>query len=310
MRKTEIFYHSANEIDEIHGVIWKPEGDVRAVVQISHGMVEYINRYEEFAGFLTSQGIAVAGNDHMGHGQSIISEDEWGYFASENASEKAVADLYALSRRLKREYAGAPFFLLGHSMGSFLARRYAMVHGKELTGLILVGTGSQPSLTLLFGRFLVKFMELLKGERYRSRLVNQCIFGLYNKKIKHIRTPQDWISRNEENVDAYRNDRACMFLFTLNGYETLISTLSYIQDKNNINRLPTELPMLFVSGEEDPVGNYGKGVRQVCSAYRRRGVKEIQLKLYPEDRHEVLNESDRQDVYQYIYKWIAGHITA
>lgn len=308
MQKTEFYYPSCDEIHDIHAVMWKPEGDVRAVVQISHGMIEYVNRYEELAGYLTARGILVVGNDHLGHGQSVMSEAEWGFFASGDAGGKVVRDLHTLTMRVRREYPTVPYFLLGHSMGSFMARRYAMTYGTELDGAVFVGTGNQPTAMVRFVKLLVNFLSILLGERYRSRLVNWLMFGVYNKHFKPNRTRFDWLSRNQENVDRYRKDKACTFLFTLNGYKTLFSTLLFIEKDSNISLIPAKLPVLLLSGEEDPVGNYGRAVKQVYMIYKRRGIKDLSIKLYPGDRHEVLNEIDREEVYEYLYRWINKRI--
>lgn len=308
MQKMEFYYPSSDEIHEIHAIVWKPEGDVRAIVQISHGMIEYVDRYEEFAEYLTARGILVVGNDHLGHGQSVMSEAEWGFFASGDASGKVVRDLHTLTLRMRREYPAVPYFLLGHSMGSFMARRYAMTYGSEITGAIFVGTGNQPKLVVRFGKMLVEFLSIFYGERYRSKLVEQVVFGAYNKRFKPARTKYDWLSRHQENVDKYSKDRACTFLFTLNGYKTLFSTLLFIEDSKNINKLPSKLPILLLSGEDDPVGDYGKAVRKVYMIYKKLGIKDLSLKLYPQDRHEVMNEVDRKDVYAYLYSWVDKRI--
>lgn len=308
MQKTELYIPSSDGIHEIHAIIWKPEGDVRALVQISHGMIEYADRYEELAEYLTARGILVFGNDHLGHGKSVISEEEWGFFASGDASAKVVQDLHSLSLKIRKEYAKVPYFLLGHSMGSFMARRYAMTYGTELDGAIFVGTGNQPSWMVHLGRGVVSFLSIFMGERYKSRLVEKLMFGTYNKRFSPAKTKFDWLSRNEENVEKYSNDKACTFLFTLNGYKTLLSTILFIEKRSNIFKIPAKLPVLLLSGEDDPVGDYGKAVRQVYMIYKQRGIEDLSCKLYPEDRHEVLNETDRKEVYAYLYQWLDKRI--
>lgn len=309
MQKIEFYFPSSDEIHDIHAIVWKPEGDVRALVQISHGMIEYVDRYEELAEYLTARGILVFGNDHLGHGQSVMSEAEWGFFASEDASEKVVRDLHTLSLKVRKDYMNVPYILLGHSMGSFMARRYAMTYGAELDGAIFVGTGNQPSWLVKFGKNLVSFLSIFYGERYRSKLVEKMMFGSYNKRFAPVKTQYDWLSRNEENVEKYKNDKACTFLFTLNGYKTLFSTLLFIEKKMNILKLPAKLPVLLLAGEDDPVGDYGKAVRQVYMIYKQRGIKDLSIKLYPKDRHEVLNEIDRKEVFAYLYQWIDKRIS-
>ena len=193
-------------------------------------------------------------------------------------------------------------------MGSFMARRYAMTYGAELDGAIFVGTGNQPVAMVRFGKILVEFLSIFFGERYRSKAVERTMFGAYNKHFKPVRTQYDWLSRNTENVDKYSQDKACTFLFTLNGYKTLFSTLLFIEKPANIARIPMKLPILLLAGEDDPVGDYGKAVKQVYMIYRRQGIKDLSLKLYPQDRHEVMNELDRKEVYQYLYNWLNKRI--
>ncbi len=309
MQKTEFYFSSSDEIHDIHAVVWRPEGDVRAVLQISHGMTEYVNRYEELAEYLTARGILVVGNDHLGHGQSVIREEEWGFFASGDAGGKVVRDLHTLMQRMRKEYPKVPYFLLGHSMGSFMARRYVMTYGADLDGAVFVGTGNQPYIQVVIGQMIINFLSIFFGERYRSRLVNFLMFAFYNKRFKPVKTKYDWLSRNAENVDKYKKDKACTFQFTLNGYKTLFSTLAFIEKPVNIRQIPVQLPILFLSGEEDPVGNYGKAVKQVCAIYKKRGIRDLTLKLYPQDRHELLNELDRQNVFEYLYGWLNKRIT-
>lgn len=308
MAKKEFYFNSSNHINKIHTVVWKPEGEIRGIVQLSHGMTEYVNRYSELAKYLNRKGLLVAGNDHMGHGKSVENEQGWGYFTKKNPSKKTVEDMYHLTRILKKHYPNKPYILLGHSMGSFMARRYAMTYGKGLNGLILVGTGNQARGSVLFGLGLVRLIGIFLGEKYRSKKVYKIVFGAYQKGCSSARTEYDWLSRNEGNVDRYRKDPACTFLFTLNGYRALFSTINYIEKKKNIKKIPVNLPVLFVSGEEDPVGNYSKAVKEAYRIYKDSGIKDVEIKLYPKDRHEVLNEVDRYEVYKNIGDWIKDRI--
>lgn len=304
MIKSEFYYPSCDGVNQLHCVLWEPEGEeVKGVLQISHGMVEYIERYEYFAAQLTKAGYVVVGNDHLGHGKSV-KEDDLGYFAKEEGSKKVVEDLYRITQKMKKKYEGFPYFVMGHSMGSFLIRRYIMTYGNEVDGVVIMGTGFQPASVLGFGRLTVKVMKALKGERYRSSLCDNLSFGSYNKRIKSARTTKDWLTKDEKIVDAYLNDPYCSFIFTLNGFETLLSTIAFIQDKKNIVKIPKKLPVFMVAGAEDPVGAYGKGVRKVYEIYRNNQIQDIEMKLYPGDRHELVNELDRDVVCQDILSWL------
>lgn len=307
IEKTDLYMPSSNGSDELHIAMWKPEREVRGILQISHGMIEYIDRYDRFARFLAEKGFVVIGNDHLGHGETAA-EKNYGYFAPGDGSYYVVRDLHRVTRYIRKQYPEVPLFLLGHSMGSFMARRYAMTYGKELDGLIVMGTGSKPDWLLKVGQALVRVLIAIKGERAHSWLMEKLCFALYNRRIKPVRTPSDWLSRDEEQVDAYRSHKYCQFAFTLNGYRTLFEVIAFIQEPQNIRKLPHTLPMLFVAGAEDPVGNYGKGVKQVVRKYRRAGVTDITCKLYPEARHEILNELEYETVHEDIEQWLEGHM--
>lgn len=307
MKKSEYYFTSSNGVNQIHTILWEPE-EVRAILQISHGMAEYIERYEPFAEFMTKHGILVVGNDHMGHGKSVKAAADRGYFAKENASEKVVEDLHEVTLRTRQEYPDLPYFLLGHSMGSFMARRYLMTYGEELNGALILGTGNQPDYVIAAGKISVKLISLIKGEHYRSKLVEEGSFAGYNKRFLPANTGLEWLSRNSENLDAYRKDEACGFIFTLNGYKTIFETLTYIKNKQNIQNIPKNLPIVFLSGAEDPVGNYGKAVNALYHQYRFSGIQDVKIKLYKDDRHEILNETDRPQVYHDILKWMRKHM--
>lgn len=301
---TNVKIPSGDGMHQLHVVIWEPETSVKAVLQISHGMIEYIERYDEFAGYLNERGIAVIGNDHLGHGHTVNNEAELGYFCKRNMSATVVNDLYAVTKYAKKKYPDVPYFLLGHSMGSFMARRYLMTYGSCLTGAIICGTGRQPGMALLAGRLICAAIGAVKGENYRPEFVRKVCFGSYNERFEPAETENDWLTKDKAVVRAYNSNRLCTFSFTVNGYKTLFEVLSYIQNKRNIERIPKELPVFMIAGEEDPVGDYSKGVKSVYYTYKKAGVRNISLKLYPGDRHEILNETDKEKVYGDVYAWL------
>ncbi|MBQ1741265.1 MAG: alpha/beta hydrolase, partial [Erysipelotrichaceae bacterium] len=275
--------------------------------QIAHGMVEFIDRYENFAAFLASKGILVVGNDHIGHGGSVKSEEDWGYFG-ENGNRILLDDMHELTRLTKEKYPNLPYFLLGHSMGSFYARQYLGEFGNELDGAIIMGTGLEPLFVVKGGMFLCKLIALFKGWRYRSNFVNQVAFGSYGKKFEPLRTRADWLSKDEALVDWYINEPRCSFLFTLNAYYSMFEGIARLHDKKLLEKVPKDLPIFFVSGEDDPVGSFGKEVVYSVETLKEVGVKNIDLKLYPNDRHEILNETDKETVYADLYEWLMKHI--
>lgn len=308
IEKRESYFPSTNGVHQLHMIQWKPEGKVIAILQISHGMVEYINRYDRFATYLAKKGILVVGNDHLGHGKSVNSEEELGYFTSKDGSKIVVDDLHQLTRKMKQVYSDIPYFMLGHSMGSFFIRRYAMTYGEEVNGVIIMGTGAQPKPAIWMGNRLISFMKAFKGSTYRSSLMKKLSFGGYNKKFGSIRTENDWLTKDTNIVDQYMADKYCTFLFTLNGYQTLFDTFTFIQNKKHISQMPKNLPLLFVSGAEDPVGRNGKDVRKITELYKNAGIQSVEMKLYETDRHEILNELDYDCVYEDIYNWISRGI--
>lgn len=308
IEKSELYIHSTNGENKLHVIVWYPMDGVRAIVQISHGMSEYVDRYDRLATFLAQRGILVIGNDHLGHGETAKNMDELGYFPAKDLSKTVVDDLYKVTKTIRARYPDIPFFLLGHSMGSFLARRYLMTYGRQLDGIILMGTGSQPPAVLKAARAAADSLSLVKGKRHRSKTMLNLAFGTYNKRIKPFRTEYDWLSRDTASVDAYMADPYCGFMFTLNGYKVLFDVLSFIQDEKNIRRLPADVPVFFVAGMDDPVGHYGEDVKAICRSYREAGMKHVDLKLYPEDRHELLNELDYEQVQEDLLSFVEAHL--
>ena len=314
MVKEEFTFKSSDGINDIHAVAWLPDKDKisspKAVIQISHGMIEYIERYEVMAEFFTDRGFVVTGNDHLGHGRSVKNEDEWGYFAKKNGSECVVDDLHMLTTITKEEYPDIPYFLIGHSMGSFMARRYLMTYGSELDGAVILGTGNQPRVLVAATLASSKLVAALRGDHYRSKFITKLIFGAYNIRIKNPKTANDWICADENVVAKYNADPACTFLFTVNGIQVLMQTLMFIESKKNINRIPKKLPVMLASGMEDPVGNYGKAVRKVYNILSKAGMEDLTIALFEGCRHELHNEAVKENLYEEIYQWILEHTSS
>lgn len=279
----------------------KDFADVKGVVQIAHGMAEYSNRYAEFAMKLAENGYAVFINDHLGHGKSVASKDDLGYFGEDGVSN-LVEDMKKVTEIAKQEYPELPFILFGHSMGSFLARAYTAKYGRFLSGAIYCGT-SGPNPATGMGIALAKYLEKTKGDHHRSGFLNSIAFGPYNKKTAK-RTDFDWLSRVDEEVDKYIADELCGFCFTTNGFETLFGVLKQVSSPAWYKKVPESLPVLLIAGEDDPVGEYGKGVRKVFEGLKASGHASTLMKLYPGARHELLNETNKQEVMDDIVEWI------
>ena len=299
---------SRDGIHQLHVVMWIPEGKVRAVLQISHGMVEYVERYEEFAAYANQAGIVVVGNDHLGHGDTVRSEKEYGYFCKSHMSATVVADLHRVTIATKKRYPGVPYFLLGHSMGSFMARRYLMTYGKELTGAIVCGTGKVSAGNLFMGTAIQNILENWKGSKYRSKWFDQLIFGNYNKRVVQPKSKNDWMCSDRLVVDKRDREKKCNFIFTMNGFRTLFETITYIQKTKNIEKIPKSLPMFFIAGSEDPVGQYAKGVRALYAQYKAMGMDEMALKIYDGYRHEILMEVEKLEVFRDVIEWMDQYI--
>ncbi|XCP85253.1 alpha/beta fold hydrolase [Roseburia hominis] len=302
--KQEFTYPSRDGATRIHAIEWKPEGEIKAVLQMCHGMVEYIDRYDAFARFLNEHGYYVVGHDHLGHGGSVRSEELHGYFHDTRGNECVIGDIHKLRLITKEKYPDIPYFMLGHSMGSFLIRQYMELYGEGLSGVIVMGTGSQPAVVLGAGRMLCRVIAAVRGWTYRSALIDNMAFGSYNKKFEPARTDKDWLTKDESIVDAYRAHPWCTFRFTVNAYYHMFRGIQFAQKKENIRRIPVNLPLFLVAGADDPVGNFGKSVKQVYDTYRKCGIQDVSIKLYENDRHEILNETDRDTVFTDILEWL------
>ncbi len=287
----------------LHAFRCIPEGEVRAIVQLSHGMVEFIDRYKPLAEDLAGRGILVTGHDHLGHGGSIRTKDDYGYFAEPDGNRAVLDDLHAMTTLTKQLYPGVPYFLLGHSMGSFYARQYLCEYGAELDGAILMGTGYQPKALVTLARTVCRVLAVFFGWQHRSKLVRDLSFLGYNKGLEG-RTPHDWLNRDPAEVDKYRADERCMFTFTLNAYYSMFTGILRLYDPDFLNRMPKDLPLLFLAGDADPVGEQSKGVQRAIDSLKAVGVQNITQKFYPGARHELLVELNRQEIFADIGSWL------
>jgi len=302
--KQEFRFLSQDKRTQIHAIEWIPEGEIKAVVQMCHGMVEYIDRYHDFATFLSQNGYYVVGHDHLGHGQSVSNSDRLGYFHKTKGNEYVIGDIHQLRVRTEKRFPNVPYFMFGHSMGSFLVRQYVGVYGFGLAGAIIMGTGDQPSVILGAGKALCKLTAFFRGWKYRSSFIDGMAAGGYNKAFEKETDGSNWLSRNPENVKKYKNDLHCGYMFTVNAYYHMFAGMMKMNRQEKTGQVPKRLPILFVAGKEDPVGNFGKGVEVVYRRYKQMGITDVMIRLYENDRHEILNELDKDKVYQDILKWL------
>lgn len=304
--KNEFTYPSSDGRTNIHAIEWTPEGEIRGILQIAHGMVEFIDRYDRFARFMADHGFVVVGNDHLGHGSSVVSEENLGFFADGDGNKCVISDLHKLMLLTKRKYPNQPYFFLGHSMGSFLARQFACYFGHSLTGVILLGTSYTPEALIITGKTLCKAVAAAKGWHYRSDLLFNMVFGSNDKPFEPARTRNDWLTKDEAIVDAYNANPLNNFRFTANGYYHLFRSIEMCQKPANMARIPKDLPIFLVSGALDPVGGQGEGVRQTFEAYQKAGLTDVTMKLYEGDRHEILNELDHDLVDNDLLNWMVS----
>jgi alpha-beta hydrolase superfamily lysophospholipase len=300
--KEDFYYDSVDKKSKIHAVKWMPNIEIRGVLQIAHGMLEHIDRYDYFARFMAEHGILTAGNDHLGHGDSVLSEEDRGFFSEGDGNKSVIEDMRKLREILKEEYEGLPYFILGHSMGSFLVRQYISIYD-DLDGALLVGNGYQPYASVKAGLIISKLMAAFKGWRFRSKFINKLTIGGNNKYFEPAKTKSDWLSRDEEVVDAYIKDKRIDFIFTLNAFYYMFKGMLYLYDKEYMDKIPKNLPIILLSGEHDPVGNMGKDVKRLYDSYKKE-LTDVTIKLYKDDRHEILNELDKENIYEDILNWI------
>ncbi len=304
---------SADGLTEIHAVRWEPEGGrAKGVLQLCHGMVEHIGRYADFAEYMAGKGFFVVGHDHLGHGESIRSPEYYGYFASKHGSDVLVEDMHQVRMIAQQEHPDVPYFILGHSMGSFLLRKYLSKHGEGLSGALIMGTGTQPDSLMRVGKGVCRVLSVFQGWKHQSKFVNNLVFSggskHFEEEAKEDGGSDSWLTKDVELAERYGKDPKCQFCFTLNGFYNLFETVYYINQPENVDAIPKGLPIIFLSGEEDPVGNYGKGVEEAARIYKEAGIRDVSVKIYPGDRHEILNELDREDVYRDIFSWIQAHM--
>ena len=300
----DFYFQSSTGRTSIHALKCVPDSKPRAVVQIAHGIAEHIDRYRPFMEFLADNGFVVAGNDHLGHGKSIRVPGEQGFFAEKDGWWRVVDDMDKLHDIMSNEYPELPYVLFGHSMGSFLTRTYLIKHPDKYDGVILSGTGHQSPALVLGGNAAASVMAKLNGAMGDGAKLDSLAFGSYLNKIENPRTKFDWLSRDTEQVDKYIADPLCGFVGKIGLYRDMMQGIKFITDKKNIAQMNKEKPVYFMSGDGDPVGDYGKGVERAYKAFCDAGLHDVFMRLYPGGRHEMLNETNKEQVYQDILNWL------
>jgi len=311
MKETELSYPSADGHSTIRAWLWEPTGAAnkrespRALIQIVHGVAEYSGRYQQFVKYFVSQGFAVCSEDHIGHGLSVASAAELGHMPLHKGADALIADVHSLRQLVQDRYeTSLPYVLLGHSMGSFIVRCYLAEHGKGVIAAICSGTAQTPALTSFFGNRLAHLIAAIKGPEYRSDLLHKFGLGAYSKKVKNRRTDLDWLCTDPEVVDAYIADPLCGARLTAGGYATLTQLTQRMVAATTLAYVPKKLRLLIISGKNDPVGNMGAGPNQAFKAYNRVDIEFVDLKIFAQARHEILNEPNKRSVYNTIISWL------
>lgn len=298
---------SKDSKNSLNTVIWETEKEPVGVLQIVHGMAEYIDRYDNFAKYMTEHGFNVIGHDHLGHGYSVSDERDYGFFAEENGDKIIIEDMHSVTQYAKEKWEELPNFILGHSMGSFCLRQYLTKYSNDVFGAIIMGTGWIPSAAALLGKTIATNTCKSKGSHTVNPLLIKLTLEPYNKPFAPARTNCDWLSRDEKQVDLYVNDKLCGFDFTAGAYKDFFTVLEKIAKNRQLIGMRKSLPILITSGSVDPVGGK-KACEKLNAQYKRCGIDDVTLKLWENDRHEILNELDKSDVYDYICTWLKSKI--
>ena len=322
MKTATLKYSSADGKTAIRALVWEPDAaeqlegsenseglrcsDVRGIVQIVHGMSEHVERYAHFAKFLVKSGFVVCANDHVGHGKSVSGKQDLGHMPARNGAEVLVQDVHALRGIMQARFGSeVPYVMFGHSMGSFITRKYVAEYGEALAAAVLCGTGQQAAALSMAGNALANALVRLRGEHHKSELLHSMADGAYSKAVKNPRTDFDWLSTDPAQVDAYIADSECGQVFTVGGYATLTSLTGEVVRAESASKVLKALPMLFIAGGQDPVGDCGRGVQKAAEEYKSAGVQSVDVKLYPGMRHEILNEPGRVRVMADVEAWFA-----
>lgn len=311
VERVEHFVPSSDGTSQLRVSLWipyLPEDELKGIVQIVHGMEEHIDRYDEFARFLARSGFVVGAHDHVGHGKSVVDARDLGHVTLDHGPDVLVADVERVREALFESFGGLPYFIFGHSMGSFVTRVYLSRYGQGVAGAVICGTGNQPYALARSGNLLARAVGVVRGGHFKSKLIDGMGAGGFSKAIEGARTPLDWISVDPAVVDAYIDDPLCGVMFTVGGYAALTGVVSQAVSPKVASRVPKDLPMLFIAGAEDPVGERGEAVVRAVELYRKVGVHDVSLILYPGMRHEILNEPEKQKVYDDVLNWIVDHL--
>ena len=313
--QTEKFFQTMKDGTEIAVNRWIPdnEEDIKAVIVLSHGMLEHALRYDRIGSDFADKGFVFSGHDHRGHGRTAFNAEqkgtgEFALLSKSDGFNLVVSDLEEIIGKVKADFPGKKVILLGHSFGSFVAQAFIERAGKKIDGCVLSGTSGPRRSAVRSGLFVTSLMMLFHKKSYKSIALQKMAFKGYNDRFGEIKTGLEWLSKSESNIEMYMNDSWCGGVATLGFFRDIFKGLNDIHKKNNMKKIPSSLPILFVTGEEDPVGDYGKTIRALASDYKNNGVKVVDTKFYEGYRHEILNEEISERVMDDIVSWIGSNV--
>lgn len=303
------FTFTSSDNTKIFVYKWVPnEEQIKGVVQISHGMAETAARYERFAQILNKKGFIVYANDHRGHGKTCGNVDDLGYLGDNDGFKLLIEDVAKLTDIIRSENPELPIYLFSHSMGSFATQRYIMDYKDKIDGAVICGSNGEQGFMLKLGKLVSKLEMMIRGRKAKSKLMNSLTFGAYNNNFTPKTTGNEWLTRDEEEVNKYVNDPYCGTIFPTSFYYDFLNNLQYIEDKNNFSKIPKDLPIFIISGAQDPVGDFGKGVTKLYNRYKESGVEDLEMKIYEGARHELINETNRDEVMKDVVDWLEKRI--
>lgn len=307
MKTRQEMIRSSNGKDQLYVKIWQPEGQSKGMLQLIHGMIEHIERYDPFAQYLVSKGFTVIGHDHLGHGKTVAEQNEYGTFGETNGADYLVADVGLVQRFALEQFPAQPYYLLGHSMGSLVLRNFLYQKNTKLAGAIIMGTTLEAPAKMTSAALLTKTLMPFRQQAWPYRVMENLVFGQHNRRFQPNRTAKDWLSSDPQQVDAYLADPHTQFHFSLSAYRDLFLLTKKASAPRLLQKIDRELPLLLISGKEDPVGHYGKSVRKLANYLNQQGQRHLTVYLLEGGRHEILNETNKQVVFHEIWQWLESN---
>ncbi len=305
--KSSSYFKSSDNTDKIAYYVYKPDTELKAVVQLVHGMREYIERYEEFIDFLCGNGILVCGHDHLGHGNSVVTDEYLGYFAREKGWQYLIKDTVRLTKIIQNQYPAVPYFLIGHSMGSLIVRAIIPKYGYMYDGAALLGV-LNAKVGMDAAYIYMNSLRKIKGEFYRPEETDRLLHLIGNSHIKNPDSSYSWVSRDNSAAEDYMNDPKCNFTFTASAYADLIMLMMYVSGNKWAENVDKIFPVLICGGDDDSVGEWGKDAVNLFGMLEKAGCEQVELKLYNGARHEILHETNRDEVFADLLEWLSYHI--